>query len=91
MTNNKSPKKSNLPIIAGITGAVVAAGAAVAGTLFLKDKKNRDKIKKVAEEVKDTAQDYVHQAEKDIKKIVATATGKKPVIKNSKKKVSAKK
>ena len=52
MTNSKQKKKGKFSLIAGITGAIVGAGAAIAGTLALKDKKNRDKIKKVLNKVK---------------------------------------
>ena len=54
------------PIAAAVVGAVVGAGVAVAGAIALKDEKNRDKVKEVLANVKDTATGYV----KDVKKQV---------------------
>ncbi|KKP28563.1 MAG: hypothetical protein UR15_C0025G0012 [Parcubacteria group bacterium GW2011_GWA2_31_28] len=61
MLNNihKERKKSINPIAAGVTGAVIGAGAAVAGAVILKDKKNRENIKKVLNKVKDTTSEYM--------------------------------
>jgi hypothetical protein len=46
MTNSKK-KKGKLSIVTGIVGAIVGIGATIAGAVALKDKKNRDKVKKV--------------------------------------------
>lgn len=79
MKNSKQKKKQNLSVFAGITGAIVGAGAAIAGTLFLKDKKNRDKVKKAFVEVKNKTETYIKKAEKKVEKKVA----KKPKTKKS--------
>lgn len=50
MTKSKQNKKSSL--IGGIATALVGIGAAVTGILFFKEKKNRDKVKKVLTKVK---------------------------------------
>lgn len=73
MTNSKQKKKGKFSLIAGITGAIVGAGAAIAGALALKDKKNRNKVKKVLTNAKNQAENYV----KKIKKGVKDKEGKK--------------
>ncbi len=65
MTNSKQNKKGKASLIAGITGAIVGAGAAVAGAIALKDKKNRDKVKKVFTNVKNQAMGYVKKMKKE--------------------------
>jgi len=86
MTNSKQKKRSNFSVIAGITGAVVGASAAVAGAFALKDKKNRDKVKEVLTNVKDQAIGYAEKMQKEI------STGKKKIEKNiNKEKVEVKK
>lgn len=67
MTTKKT-KKKGASIFAAIAGAVVGSGVAVAGTLFMKDKKNRDKVKKVLSNAKNQAVDYIGKIEKDVKK-----------------------
>lgn len=62
------------PLAAGVAGAVVGAGAAVAAVQVLKEEKNRKKIKTVLENAKDQTLEYVKNArksgeiQKDIKK-----------------------
>ncbi len=68
MTNSKQKKKSKFSVVAGITGAIIGAGAAVAGAFALKDKKNRDKVKKVLTNVKNQAEGYVKKIKKEVKK-----------------------
>lgn len=46
-------------VAAGVAGATVIAGAAIATTVALKDKKTREKIKNVLINAKDQAIDYV--------------------------------
>ncbi len=48
--SKKQTKKGNTAM--SIAGAIVGVGAAVAGAFLLKDKKNRDKVKKVFSKVK---------------------------------------
>jgi hypothetical protein len=45
-------------VAAGMAGAAVIAGAAVAATIALKDEKTREKIKNVLIDAKDQAIDY---------------------------------
>lgn len=73
MTDKKQKKKNKLAIFAGVSGAIVGAGAAIAGAFALKDKKNRDKVKKVLTKAKNEAVDYA----KKIKKEVKSKKGKK--------------
>lgn len=56
------------PVSVAVTGAVVGAGIAVAGVVLsiLSDKKNREKIVKVATTVKDGVTDYVEKTQKQI-------------------------
>lgn len=52
------------PVVAAGVGAVVGAGVAVAGAVALKDKKNRDKVRKALTNVKDQAVDYVEDMQR---------------------------
>ncbi|PIP74342.1 MAG: hypothetical protein COX78_03295 [Candidatus Levybacteria bacterium CG_4_10_14_0_2_um_filter_35_8] len=52
-------------VVAGVAGAVAIAGVAVAATMALKDKKSREKVKKVLVNVKDQAMDYVETLKKE--------------------------
>lgn len=47
-----------------VTGAVVSTGAALAGAMFLKDKKNRSKVKKVFSKFKNKALSCMEKMEK---------------------------
>lgn len=87
MTNLKQKKKSKFSVIAGITGAVVGAGAAVAGALALRDKKNRDKVKKVLNKVKDEAMTYAGKIGKEVKKDAGIVSKKAATTKRKIKKV----
>lgn len=49
-----------------VTGAIIGVGAAVAGALFMKDKKNRDKFKKVISNTKNKAVGYAKKIEKKV-------------------------
>lgn len=68
MTMDKKPevKEGVNPVVAAVTGAVVGAGivAAGAGAVVLSDEENRKKIKKVINNVKDRAEDYLAGIEK---------------------------
>ena len=59
MTNNQDNKKGMSPMAAGVAGAVVGAGIAVAGAMALKDEKNRAKVKGALKAVKKQASEYV--------------------------------
>jgi hypothetical protein len=64
MLQTKNDKKSMNPLAAGVAGAVVGAGIAVAGAVALKDEKNRAKVKGVLKAVKKKANGYVAELEK---------------------------
>ncbi len=64
----KQTKKKGASIFAAIAGAIVGSGVAVAGAIFMKDKKNRDKVKKVLSNAKNQAVDYIGKIEKEAKK-----------------------
>lgn len=49
---NKNKKSGINSIIAAAAGAVVGASVTVAGTIALKDKKNREKVKRAINDVK---------------------------------------
>lgn len=55
------------PVAAAVAGAVVGAGVAVAGTMILEDKRNREKIKKVLNNAKNQAINYVEDMQKQVK------------------------
>jgi gas vesicle protein len=55
------------PVGTALKGAVVGAGIVVAGAVALKDKKNRDKVKKVLTDVKDQATKHMKKMHKRIK------------------------
>jgi enamine deaminase RidA (YjgF/YER057c/UK114 family) len=79
--NRVDGKGSMNPIIAAVSGAIVGAGAVVAGVVALNDEKNREKAKHVLHDVKDHSveafnnvkkdvKDAFHHVEKDVKKTV---------------------
>jgi len=76
MTNSKQKKQVNNGVFAAITGAVVGAGVAVVGAIAMKDKKNRDKVNKVINDVKNQAVGYAEKMQKEI------FTGKKTIEKD---------
>ncbi|MGE5041713.1 MAG: hypothetical protein ACM3IJ_02315 [Candidatus Levyibacteriota bacterium] len=58
--NQKNDKKAGVnPVVAGVAGAVVGAGMAVAGTMALKDEKNRKKVRDVATGIAKQASEYM--------------------------------
>lgn len=63
MTNQNNQGGIN-PVAAAVAGAVVGAGVGVAGAVVLGNKKNREKISKVLNNVKDQAVDYVENMQK---------------------------
>lgn len=54
MTNKN---KSINPIAVGVAGAVVGAGAAIVGAVALKDEKNRKKLGKIVNDIKEQVDD----------------------------------
>ena len=54
----------NKSALAGAAGAAIVAGVAVASAFVLKDKKNREKVKKVLTNAKDQAVDYMQDVQK---------------------------
>lgn len=81
---------------AAVTGAVIGMGAAIAGTVVLKDKKNRDKAKKVFFSVKKQMEGKIVEGKKEFKKVVdsvkkyANETMNEPEIKPIKKEITKK-
>lgn len=62
MTNQKKQNKPDAginPLVAGVAGAVVGAGIAVAGAMALKNEKNRAKVMGTLNNVKDQALNLV--------------------------------
>jgi hypothetical protein len=57
-------KNKNKSALAGVAGAAIVAGVAVASAFVLKDKKNREKVKKVLTNAKDQAVDYMQDVQK---------------------------
>jgi hypothetical protein len=53
--------------VAAVTGAIVGAGIAIAGTMALENKENRKKIKKAFTDVKDQAAGYMEKIQKEVK------------------------
>lgn len=61
-------KKSGInPTAAAITGAIVGAGIAIAGTMALENKENRKKIKKAFNSAKDQAAEYVEKIKEEVR------------------------
>ncbi len=86
MKNTKQTKKrSTSSIFTVIAGAVVGAGVAVAGAVFMKDKKNRDKVKKVLSNAKNQAVNYIENIDKEAKKDKVIIKSKITVKKKNKK------
>ena len=57
-------QNKNKSALAGVAGAAIVAGVAVASAFVLKDKKNREKVKKVLTNAKDKAVDYMDDMQK---------------------------
>ena len=68
MKNSKQTKTKSNSIFAAIAGAIVGSGVAVATSIFMKDKKNRDKVKKVLSTAKNKTVDYIGKIEKETNK-----------------------
>ena len=62
-----SEKTDINPIVAGVTGAVIGAGVAIAGAALLGDEKKRIKAKKILSNVRDGAVNYVRDLENQIR------------------------
>lgn len=60
----KKNKKSKFSLIAGITGAIVGAGATIAGAVALKNPKTRNKVNKVLTKAKNQAKGYLKKGKK---------------------------
>lgn len=66
-TNKKRVGYSVNPLVAAVTGAVVGAGMAVAGAVVMSDKKNQAKVKNVAKNVSDKANNLIKDVQSQIK------------------------
>jgi membrane protein implicated in regulation of membrane protease activity len=64
----KKEEKKNQTASAGIAGAIIGAGIAVAATKALSDKKNREQLKKTAFQVKGKLSKVIEDVKKDVKK-----------------------
>jgi uncharacterized membrane-anchored protein YhcB (DUF1043 family) len=80
----KEVNKTNpiIPVVAGMVGAVVG-GVAVATSMIMGDKKNREKIKNGLDEAKDKTTEYVADVKKQA--LVKKAEVKEKVINEIKK------
>lgn len=68
MDSKKNNNKHNVnSVAAGLTGAVIGAGVAVAGTAILKNEKNRAQLKKILNSAKQKVKEYAADTEKDLK------------------------
>lgn len=70
MTNQYQEKQNNHKnpidtVVSNVAGAAVIAGVAVAATIALQDKNNRNQLKKTLIKVKDQAIDYVQDFKKE--------------------------
>ncbi|MFH1244286.1 MAG: hypothetical protein V1487_01785 [bacterium] len=52
---------------AAVTGAVVGAGAVIAGVVALSDKKNQEKIRKAFQKAKDFVHKYAERTQTEVK------------------------
>ncbi len=81
------------PVTAAVTGAVIGAGAAVAGTMALRSEENRKKIKDTLTSMKDKTMEYLEErkgehtskaegALKKVKKEISSVkhAAKKPMV-----------
>jgi hypothetical protein len=68
MKDQKKPEKAQgvSPLVAGVTGAVVGAGVALAGASVLQDKNTQKKVKKVLGKAQETAQTYLENVTSQI-------------------------
>jgi hypothetical protein len=60
-----SDQNQKKPVVAAVTGAIIGAGIVAAGVAALKDKKNREKVKKVLTSVKDNAKGILENIKKE--------------------------
>ena len=64
------------PVAAAVAGAVVGAGVGVAGAVIMGNKKNREKIGKLLNNIKDEAVDYAEGIQKQAEVKKAEIKGK---------------
>lgn len=74
--NGNQKNKKGMPIVAGVTGAVIGAGVAVAASKVLSNKKTREAVVKKAGEIKDTVMDAVSGVEENAKEMGNNAKSK---------------
>lgn len=63
-----SNKKCKHPV-ATVAGAIIGAGVVATGVAVMSNKKNQQKVKQIASDIKKQAQEKKVQVEKNIKKI----------------------
>lgn len=61
MIDTKQLHKSGVsPVAAGVAGAIVGAGVAVAATAAMKDEKTRERVKKILTKIRNQASEYMN-------------------------------
>ena len=75
-TNEEHQKEGISPVTAAVTGAVIGAGAAVAGTMALKDEKSRKKVKDTIITMKNKTMEYFEERNGNGKSKAQDAIGK---------------
>jgi hypothetical protein len=89
----KKVKNNGMKKAAMATGAAMGVGAAIAGAMIFKDKKNRDKAKKVFFTVKKQMEGKIVEGKKEFNKVInsvkkyANDTMNTPEVKPIKKKI----
>ncbi len=73
-SHSKMSGKATVATMAGVAGAVVGAGVAVAAAAALSDKGNREKVKQTFNKVKTQVMDTIHEEQK---KMNSSSNGQK--------------
>lgn len=88
MKDNKNKKKVQQatvinPVAAAFTGAIIGAGAVVAGAIVMSDKNNQKKVEKVVNDAKDKIRGYKegleersHEVKEDAKEKIDQVSSK---------------
>lgn len=75
-------KKNKNNVLAAVAGAVVGAGAVLAGAVVLADKKKHKKISEVIAKGQSIAKQYVHEVNSKANKLVNVAKTAEKGVKN---------
>lgn len=69
MTNQlKDSNEKTNPVVASVAGAIVGASIGATGALILRDKKNREKVKEVLNQFKDSITGYSEKKKNEVQK-----------------------